>query len=301
MSAQIVIGLGSNLGSRESFLRAAVDLLAATPGCTIGALSSLFETEPVGTSGPMFLNAAVAVQTDSHPEQLLERLHFIESSLGRVRRRRWEARTIDLDILWSELGSVSTPVLDLPHPRLRERAFALAPLLEVAPALEPVYGSDLREAGGAPTACGSLGACSPPPRKSAGDGGSRIELEARDRAEALAVLCTEFATRDRGAVFGHPLQVKPVQRQSEPGRESESFVQALVELIDSGFQPCRTVVSCLEPGRVNGRLVGRPGDGPAIKLSGVQVSEKNDTIELRVYPGTDPLDVITFSCEIAEG
>jgi 2-amino-4-hydroxy-6-hydroxymethyldihydropteridine diphosphokinase len=300
MNAQIVVGLGSNLGSRESFLRAAVDLLAATPGCTVTALSSLFETEPVGAPGPMFLNAAVNLRTEYRPEQLLERLQSIESVLGRERRRRWEARTIDLDILWSDLGSVSTPLLSVPHPRLPERAFALAPLLEVAPELASTYGSHLRAAGGAPEPCGSLDACQPLPGEARSED-HRLEIAARDRADALAALCTAFAIHTWGGVSGHPLQVSPVRRQCEPGRESEAFVEALMKLIGSGFRPCRAVVSSLEPGLVSGRLVGRPGNRFTMEPPGVQVSEKRGIIELCVYPGRSRLDVVTFFKEIAEG
>ena len=299
MSARMVIGLGSNLGSRESLLRAAVDLLEATPGCTITALSSLFETEPVGLPGPLFLNAAVSLQTELAPEDLLQRLQAIESSLARVRRARWESRTIDLDILWSEQGRISTPTLDVPHPRLQERAFALAPLLEVAPELAERYASYLREGGGAPPRCGSLGVPAPELTATrAADG--RSYLQVGNRADALANLATLLATVTRDAVSGFPLQTFPVGCRCEPGQEPEAFARAVVKLTGSGFNPCRVVVCDLAPGKVEGRLVGRPGN-PATTIPELRVTEKDRAIELCVYLGTGRLDVITFSYGIGEG
>lgn len=294
--------MGSNLGSRESLLRAAVDLLAATPRCEISSLSSLFETEPVGTPGPLFLNAAVGLQTELEAEELLQPLQAIESSLGRVRRQRWEARTIDLDILWSESVSVSTPHLSVPHPRLRERAFALAPLLEVAPDLSDTYGAYLREAGGEPARCGSLEFGSPGLADASGANGS-LRLAARDRADALAMLGTFLAAATRSPVSGFPLQAEPVACKCKPGREAEAFAHAVMELIGSGFSPCRVVVCDLGPGRVDGRLVGRPGDGdrPSGTLPEIGILEIEGEIGLRVYSGTDPLDVVTFFKGIAEG
>ena len=298
MSARTVIGLGSNLGSRESFLRAAVDLLAATPGCTIIALSSLYETEPVGSPGPLFLNAAVSLQTELAPGDLLLRLQAIETALGRVRRQRWEARTIDLDILWSEKQSASTPHLTVPHPRLRQRAFALAPLLEVAPGLSDSYGACLRDVGGSPPTCGSL-ELRPTGLTDAPHYDGRVRLMARDRADALAMLGTCLAAATGSAVSGFPLQVAPIACRCEPDREPDAFARAIVELTGSGFRPCRALVCNLESGMVQGRLVGRPGDpsgGPPREL---RVSERKGAIELFVYSGTDRLNVVTFINPIA--
>ena len=134
--ATAFVGIGSNLGDRESHLRHALELLAAEDGIEIVAASVLRETEPVGPveQGP-FLNGAIEVATELPPRELLERLLDIEQRLGRVRRERFGPRTIDLDLLVYEEEVVDEPGLTLPHPRLHERRFALEPLAELAPGL----------------------------------------------------------------------------------------------------------------------------------------------------------------------
>lgn len=134
-----VIGLGANLGDRRATLvRAAADLE------TVGRLlarSALYETEPVGPPQPRYLNAAVLLRTELDPEALLEALLGIEKTLGRVRRERWGPRAIDLDILWLHGVVHASQALTVPHPSLRERPFALRPLLDVAPdARDPADG-----------------------------------------------------------------------------------------------------------------------------------------------------------------
>ena len=130
------IGIGSNLGDRETHLRGALELLSAEEGIEIVAVSVLRETEPVGPveQGP-FLNGAVHVDTELRPQELLERLLDIEERLGRVRRERFGPRTIDLDLLVYGDEVLDEPGLTLPHPRLHERRFALEPLAELAPGL----------------------------------------------------------------------------------------------------------------------------------------------------------------------
>lgn len=130
------VGIGSNLGDRESQLQAALGLLAAEEGLVVLAVSQFRETEPVGPveQGP-FLNAAVRVGTDLAPRELLERLVGIELRLGRVRRERFGPRTIDLDLLVYGDEVVDEPGLTVPHPRVHERRFALEPLAELAPDL----------------------------------------------------------------------------------------------------------------------------------------------------------------------
>jgi 2-amino-4-hydroxy-6-hydroxymethyldihydropteridine diphosphokinase len=134
--ATAFVGIGSNLGDRESHLRRALDLLAAEDGIEVVAVSGLRETEPVGPveQGP-FLNGAVQVSTELPPRELLERLLDVEQRLGRVRVERFGPRTIDLDLLVYGDEVVEEPGLTLPHPRLHERRFALEPLAELAPAL----------------------------------------------------------------------------------------------------------------------------------------------------------------------
>lgn len=130
--ARVVIGLGSNIGDRLVMLRAAVRAIAAR--ARVVGTSRVYETAPIGgpEQGP-FLNAAVAVDWDGDPLALLDALQEIERELGRTRDVRWGPRTIDLDVLWIEDITVDDPRLVVPHPRLHERAFAVRPLLDVAP------------------------------------------------------------------------------------------------------------------------------------------------------------------------
>jgi 2-amino-4-hydroxy-6-hydroxymethyldihydropteridine diphosphokinase len=131
------VGLGANLGPREQTLRGAVDLLAATDGVDVLAVSELRETEPVGVvDQPPFLNGAVALETTLSPRDLLDLLLEVERSLGRVREERWGPRLIDLDLLVYADQVIDEPGLRVPHPRLHERAFALEPLVELDPELE---------------------------------------------------------------------------------------------------------------------------------------------------------------------
>lgn len=132
------VGLGSNLGDREATLRRALELLEATPGLRVAAVSSLRETDPVGDEDqPRFLNGACAVETELAPRELLARLLEIELELGRVRdgNRRFGPRTADLDVLLYGGETVAEPDLVVPHPRLAERRFALEPLAELDPQL----------------------------------------------------------------------------------------------------------------------------------------------------------------------
>lgn len=138
-----VVGLGSNLGDRLALLRQAIVRIEALPLARVTARSRVYETAPVGgvEQGP-FLNAAVALEWSGTPRALLDALLAVEASLGRVRDVRWGPRTIDLDVLWIEGVVVTEAGLAVPHPRLADRAFAVAPLLDVAPrAADPTSGS----------------------------------------------------------------------------------------------------------------------------------------------------------------
>jgi 2-amino-4-hydroxy-6-hydroxymethyldihydropteridine diphosphokinase len=131
------VALGANLGSRESTLRRAVELLGEADGVDVLAVSELRETEPVGVlDQPPFLNGAVAVETTRTPRELLDLLLEIERSLGRVREERWGPRTVDLDLLVYGDEVVDEPGLRVPHPSLHERRFALEPLAELDPELD---------------------------------------------------------------------------------------------------------------------------------------------------------------------
>jgi 2-amino-4-hydroxy-6-hydroxymethyldihydropteridine diphosphokinase len=130
------LGLGSNLGDRLTHLQEAVDLLHRRPSLRVDAVSSVYETEPVGgpEQGP-FLNMAVRVATRRSPRRLLAACFGVEQALGRKRLERWGPRTIDIDILLYGNRAFATRRLTVPHPRLVERPFALIPLLEVAPGM----------------------------------------------------------------------------------------------------------------------------------------------------------------------
>jgi 2-amino-4-hydroxy-6-hydroxymethyldihydropteridine diphosphokinase len=141
MGPPVFLGLGSNLGDREAAIEGALAGLAAR-GFRVTRRSSLWLTEPVG--GPpqgWFLNAVAAGETALRPEALLEACLATEREMGRVRAERNGPRTIDVDILLFGEETHDGPGLVLPHPRLHERRFVLAPLAEVAPGLvHPVLG-----------------------------------------------------------------------------------------------------------------------------------------------------------------
>jgi 2-amino-4-hydroxy-6-hydroxymethyldihydropteridine diphosphokinase len=128
---RVVVGLGANLGDRIGTMRAAIAKLREV--APIEKISRVFATAPIGPPQPDYLNAAALVIWERPLRELLDALLQIEAELGRVRRDRWQARTIDLDILWSDESPIFSEGLTVPHPRLHERAFAILPLLDVAP------------------------------------------------------------------------------------------------------------------------------------------------------------------------
>lgn len=128
---EALIALGSNLGDRHAHLTYAVERLRALG--RVRAVSSWHETDPVGyTEQGRFLNGAVALETDLPPEELMRELLRIEAERGRERRLVNGPRTLDLDLLLYGSLVLDVPGLTLPHPRLHERAFVLAPLAEIA-------------------------------------------------------------------------------------------------------------------------------------------------------------------------
>lgn len=134
-----VIGLGGNLGERRAALGSAV-IACGTLGELI-AVSALYETEPIGPPQPRYLNAALRLSTPLSADVLLAALLEIERRAGRVRAERWAARVLDLDVLWIGGVAIRSDGLVVPHPELAARAFALLPLLDVAPdATDPVTG-----------------------------------------------------------------------------------------------------------------------------------------------------------------
>lgn len=143
----VYVGLGANLGDRRATLRQAVAALGGLGLVT--AASRLWETEPMYvTDQPAFLNAVVAVETAaSGPEEIVRALQRIERDLGRTASRRFGPRAIDLDLLLIDGSTVVTQEGDVvvPHLRLAERRFVLAPLAELAPeAIDPRTGRSIR-------------------------------------------------------------------------------------------------------------------------------------------------------------
>lgn len=127
------IGLGSNLGDKVRNIREALQLLESRKGVKVIKVSSLYETIPVGYSNqPNFINAVVAVQTDKPPDELLAIAKAIEAELGRQKSFRWGPRLIDLDILLYDNLTYKSAKLKLPHPEVKNRAFVLVPLAEIA-------------------------------------------------------------------------------------------------------------------------------------------------------------------------
>lgn len=130
------VALGSNLGNPVSTVEDAIEAMAALRGSLLKAISSLYRTAPVGLKHqPDFINAVVALDTRLAPRELLDELFALEAKFGRERSAKNAPRTLDLDLL--SYGDVvqDDPALTLPHPRMHERAFVLAPLAEIAPRL----------------------------------------------------------------------------------------------------------------------------------------------------------------------
>jgi 2-amino-4-hydroxy-6-hydroxymethyldihydropteridine diphosphokinase len=134
--SRVYLGLGSNLGERLRYLQGAVDALVAAAGVTVVAVSRVYETDPVG--GPeqgRYLNAVVGLDTALTPRELLTLAQRLETEARRVRADRWGPRTLDVDVLLVGDAVNSEPDLVVPHPRVWERGFVLAPLHDVAPEL----------------------------------------------------------------------------------------------------------------------------------------------------------------------
>jgi 2-amino-4-hydroxy-6-hydroxymethyldihydropteridine diphosphokinase len=119
-----------------------------SPQIALIAVSSWYQTKPVGPPQPDYLNGCATLQTSLTPLELLNFLHAIEVEFGRVRQELWGARTLDLDLLLFDRQIIDTPTLQIPHPRMTERAFVLIPLTEIAPDwLEPKSGQSIASLG----------------------------------------------------------------------------------------------------------------------------------------------------------
>jgi len=142
---RVFLGLGSNVGDRSRMLTEALNLLAG-PGLRIIRRSHVYETPPWGkTDQAPFLNQVVEAETVLPPEALRTRCRDVEQALGRVRGERWGPRTVDVDILLYGDRVLATPDLIVPHAELRQRAFVLVPLAEIAPDLRLPTGERIRD------------------------------------------------------------------------------------------------------------------------------------------------------------
>jgi 2-amino-4-hydroxy-6-hydroxymethyldihydropteridine diphosphokinase len=138
------IALGSNLGDSHAILTSALEQLADTPGIAIQRQSPIYQTIAIGPPQPDVLNACALLSTQLMPSDLLHTLLYIEAKFGRVRREHWGPRTLDLDLLLFDDWIVMQPDLQIPHPRMTERAFVLVPLADIAPDwVEPVSGKTI--------------------------------------------------------------------------------------------------------------------------------------------------------------
>jgi 2-amino-4-hydroxy-6-hydroxymethyldihydropteridine diphosphokinase len=136
VAIEAALGLGGNLGDPVAAFAAALKALAAHPKIRLGKISSVYRTPPWGRlDQPEFLNMAALIETSLPAAELLALVLDIEKRQGRERLERWGPRTLDIDILSYGDVEIDQPGLQVPHPRLAERAFALAPLAEIAPML----------------------------------------------------------------------------------------------------------------------------------------------------------------------
>jgi 2-amino-4-hydroxy-6-hydroxymethyldihydropteridine diphosphokinase len=144
MPHRAFIGIGTNLGDRAANYREAVQRIGALPNTRVVRQSSIYETEPVGEIKGAFINGVIEIETELAPDALMRRLLAIERVMGRKRvrgkkpaagRAKYRPRIIDLDLLFFDNEIIDTRTLSVPHPRLQERRFVLAPMSELAPAL----------------------------------------------------------------------------------------------------------------------------------------------------------------------
>ena len=148
------LGVGANLGDPRTAVRKAIEDLAQLPGTVTVAVSSLYGSAPLDADGPDYVNAVVQVRTALSPDALLAALQAIEQQAGRERPYRNAPRTLDLDILLYGEHRVDREDLQIPHPRMWQRAFVVLPLAEIAPDLvspaqaQAVAGQGLQRLGG---------------------------------------------------------------------------------------------------------------------------------------------------------
>lgn len=133
MQRRWTIGLGANIGDARGALERTLGRLRDHPELHVVAVSSLWHTAPIDADGPDYLNAVVAIESALDPSAMLAIAQALESQEGRTRPHRNAPRTLDVDLLLAGSLIVASPTLTLPHPRMHERAFVLAPLIEIQP------------------------------------------------------------------------------------------------------------------------------------------------------------------------
>ncbi len=248
-----VIGLGANLGSRRANLAAAIDRLAADAEVT--GISALYESEPWGPPQPRYLNAAVRVAAGRPPEAMLACALAIEAEFGRTRdpALRYGPRTLDLDLLWSSETRAGS-VLTLPHPRLHERWFALAPLLDVAPELTARYGAALDAVGGRRPPRAARVPTEPTVECTRSRSALRVRVTAPELEDALADALTVVGRELAGAVAVQPGPPRPLVIAAA---SREAFVEQTLARAAGGFAVVRAIVTRLDAEACEGRLLGR--------------------------------------------
>jgi 2-amino-4-hydroxy-6-hydroxymethyldihydropteridine diphosphokinase len=142
----VAIALGSNLGDSLAILENTIQTLSKIPNITLETYSSWYRTKAIGPEQPDYLNGCALLKVDLTPIKLLEVLLDIEKQFQRIRLERWGPRTLDLDLILYNNLMLDTPNLQIPHPRMRERAFVLVPLAEIAPKwIDPVSGKTIAQ------------------------------------------------------------------------------------------------------------------------------------------------------------
>ena len=131
----VFVGLGANLGEARQTLDAAVKAIGKLPHTRVLNCSSFYRSAPVDATGPDYINAVLQISTRLSAPALLAQLHQLERGAGRERPYRNAPRTLDLDLLLYGAARIDSPTLTVPHPRMRQRAFVLRPLADIAPAL----------------------------------------------------------------------------------------------------------------------------------------------------------------------
>jgi 2-amino-4-hydroxy-6-hydroxymethyldihydropteridine diphosphokinase len=144
--AKCAIAFGSNLGDSLALLESSLKILKQSPGIDLHKASSFYKTKAIGPPQPDYVNRCALLEVQQKPEELLALLQAVELQFGRVRTEHWGPRTLDLDLLLYDDLVLNTPNLQIPHPRMNERAFVLVPLAEIAPDwIEPICGQAIAQ------------------------------------------------------------------------------------------------------------------------------------------------------------